>query len=159
MNYFLTFRTYGTRLHGDERGSVDRRHNQYGEPLLASSELRKRKAENALAFPPLTLDEEHRLNIEQTINEVAVFRNWHLHAIAVKSNHVHIVVSVPEDITPERVMNDFRARATLRLREEGLIDVSRKVWERHGSTKYLINEKEMSKACDYILNRQNETKE
>ena len=37
MDYFLTFRTYGTWLHGDERGSVDRKHNQFGEPLLLPS--------------------------------------------------------------------------------------------------------------------------
>ena len=31
--HFLTFRTYGTWLHGDARGSVDRFHNVPGEPL------------------------------------------------------------------------------------------------------------------------------
>jgi hypothetical protein len=33
LAYFFTFRAYGTWLHGDERGSVDRFHNQYGTPF------------------------------------------------------------------------------------------------------------------------------
>jgi hypothetical protein len=34
LAYFITFRSYGSWLHGDERGSVDRSHNQYGSPFL-----------------------------------------------------------------------------------------------------------------------------
>ena len=34
LAYFSTFTTYGTWLHGDERGSVDREHNQVGTPWL-----------------------------------------------------------------------------------------------------------------------------
>ena len=29
LAYFISFRTYGTWLHGDERGSIDRFHNRY----------------------------------------------------------------------------------------------------------------------------------
>ena len=126
--------------------------------MLPTSAFRQESAKNSLKFEPMVFDKKQQINIEQTICEVAIFRNWHLHAVAVKANHIHIVVSVPDNISPERAMNDFKARATLRLREEKLIDSSRKVWERHGSTKHLINEKEISAACDYVLNRQNESK-
>ncbi len=34
LAYFITFRCYGTWLHGDRRGSVDRFHNIYGTPRL-----------------------------------------------------------------------------------------------------------------------------
>jgi hypothetical protein len=30
LAYFITFRAYGTWLHGDKRGSVDRHNNRYG---------------------------------------------------------------------------------------------------------------------------------
>ena len=32
--FLIRFRTYGTWLHGDARGSVDRLHNRYGSPKL-----------------------------------------------------------------------------------------------------------------------------
>jgi len=35
LAYLITFRAYGTWLHGDSRGSVDRFHNRYGAPLIA----------------------------------------------------------------------------------------------------------------------------
>ena len=34
QGYLITFRCYGTWLHGDGRGSVDRFHNRYGSPLI-----------------------------------------------------------------------------------------------------------------------------
>ena len=33
--YFISFRTYGTWLHGDERGSIDLHNNIYGNPKNA----------------------------------------------------------------------------------------------------------------------------
>jgi len=35
LAYFVSFRTYGTLLHGDERGSVDRKQNKYWTPRIA----------------------------------------------------------------------------------------------------------------------------
>ena len=37
LAYLITFRCYGTWLHGDSRGSVDRFHNRYGAPLIAAN--------------------------------------------------------------------------------------------------------------------------
>ena len=34
LAYLISFRTYGTWLHGDKRGSVDRFHNRYCSPYL-----------------------------------------------------------------------------------------------------------------------------
>jgi hypothetical protein len=36
LAFHLTWATYGTRLHGDARNTVDRQHNQYGEPVVGS---------------------------------------------------------------------------------------------------------------------------
>jgi hypothetical protein len=38
LAYFISFRTYGTWLHGDERSSTDRFHNQYGSPFIPPNE-------------------------------------------------------------------------------------------------------------------------
>jgi hypothetical protein len=34
QGYFITFRCYGSWLHGDQRGSIDWRHRAYKSPLL-----------------------------------------------------------------------------------------------------------------------------
>ena len=41
LAYLITFRTYGTWQHGDERGSVDREHNRYKSPYASSNHNRK----------------------------------------------------------------------------------------------------------------------
>ncbi len=154
MDYFLTFRTYGTWLHGDEKGSVDREHNQYGEPLLSPSPRQERRASTRMKSSPCLFNEAQRTCVHQTICEVAAFRGWHIHALTVQSNHVHVIVSVPDAISAERAMNDFKGWATRRLREKGYIESGRTVWERHGSTRYLRKPSEVSAASDYVLNRQ-----
>jgi len=57
LAYLISFRTYGTWLHGDPRGSVDRRtHNKYGTPKIPPK-LRLINAERSqLKHPPVKLD-------------------------------------------------------------------------------------------------------
>jgi hypothetical protein len=43
LAYFITFHTYGTWLHGTERGSVDRAHNTLGTPLLPPDVAREQE--------------------------------------------------------------------------------------------------------------------
>ena len=45
---------------------------------------------------------------------------WRLHALTVRTNHVHAVVSADE--APEKVMTNFKIWATRRLREHELLD-------------------------------------
>jgi hypothetical protein len=52
---FFTFRCYGTWLHGDERGSVDRNNNAYGSPRIAANSNWQRHNEKLLIHPPVTL--------------------------------------------------------------------------------------------------------
>jgi hypothetical protein len=35
LAYLISFRTYGTWLHGDNRGSTSRKQNKYGTPRIA----------------------------------------------------------------------------------------------------------------------------
>ncbi len=48
LAYFITFRTYGTWLPGDERGTVDVDNNAYGSPVRAGSELQETTAQSRL---------------------------------------------------------------------------------------------------------------
>lgn len=60
LAYLLTFRCYGTWLHGDARGSVDREHNTYGTPCLdPDPQLLKRRAAG-LKGEAMTLEAAHR---------------------------------------------------------------------------------------------------
>jgi len=91
--YLITFRCYGTWLHGDERGSVDRFHNRYGAPFLPHHEGRRQYEQKLLKHPPVELDAARRAAVEAAIRETCEKRGWLLRAINVRTNHVHTVVT------------------------------------------------------------------
>jgi len=154
MNYFITFRTYGTWLHGDERGAVDQRHNQVGEPLLESHAGLRRYRRARLQSEPALLDEKCRACVETTIHEVADHRDWSVLALHVLVNHVHVVITTPDDVPPKKALNDFKSWATRRLREQELVPQGVRIWAEHGSTRYLNTAESVHAACHYVTHCQ-----
>src|SRR5882762_1817626 len=89
LGYLITFRAYGTWLHGDERGSVDRDHRIYGTPALPPSPRRKQIGRNLLKQPPVSFNARRREAIEVGIRETCAIRTWDLWALNVRTNHLH----------------------------------------------------------------------
>ncbi len=148
LGYFITFRTYGTWLHGDDRGSVDRKHNEFGTPTLPASEERVKWERSELKQEPVELDAKRREIVERTIREVCAHKCWVLMEVHVRTNHVHVVVDAHG--APEPMMNAFKAWSSRRLAEAGLIERGTKVWSRHGSTVYLFKEEKVEEKCRYV---------
>ena len=154
LAYFITFTTYGTWLHGREPGSVDRKHNVPDTPLLPADPMVEAAARQSLRQEPYLLDEPRRAIVLRTIQEVAKHRGWRLWAAHVRSNHVHVVVTAPHP--PEKVMSDFKARASRRLREEFGESADRDRWTQHGSTRWLNTVDTLAAAIAYVVEQQGE---
>jgi REP element-mobilizing transposase RayT len=152
LAYFITYHTHGTWLHGDERGSVDDEHNRPGTAVLPADARRHQAAALRKKHPAVELDEACRAIVERTIRAVVDHRGWTLHAVNVRTNHVHLVVGA--NVSPEKVMNDLKSWSTRRMVEAGLFERGRKAWTRHGSTKYLWNEAALDDACRYVVEGQ-----
>ena len=150
--YFITFTTYGSWLHGDWRGSVDPQHNIHDTPYVAPDPGRQRFDGDQLRHPPVLLDGERRESVDRAIREVCRHREWELHALNVRTNHVHIVVSLPD--APERAMNTFKSWATRQMIDGGHLPSGTKAWSRHGSTRYLWDEDQLETACLYVTEGQ-----
>jgi REP element-mobilizing transposase RayT len=148
LAYFITFRTYGTWLYGDPRGSTPRWCKTPGTPLLRPHEGRRRAAERLLVNAPVTLDPRQRLVVHRTVAQVCDGRQWALLAINVRSNHVHVVLSGV--CAPEAMMNAFKAWSTRRLREQQLVPTAHRIWSRHGSTRYLWSMLAVEATCAYV---------
>lgn len=144
LAYFITFRTYGTWLHGDRRGSVDRHHNARGAPVVNASEQRLGWCADRLRDGPVCLNPEQRRVVSEALREACEFRSWRLLAANVRTNHVHVVISA--DVAPERVMTTLKAWASRRL--------GTGVWARHGSTRYLWRFQDVVRSCHYVLHEQ-----
>lgn len=106
LAYFITFSTYGTWLHGDDRGSVDRQNNGYRTPFLPRNGVRQSAEQSLLRETPFVMGDPERAIVDAAIRGVCTHRNWPLHIVNVRTNHVHLVVTASH--APERVMNDFK---------------------------------------------------
>jgi REP element-mobilizing transposase RayT len=153
LGYLITFRSYGTWLHGDERGSVDRYHHRYREPYLPPSDRRHGRNQQLLKSPPVTLNARQRQSVDAAIREVCRHKQWFLHALNVRTNHVHSVVSIGT-AKADRALNAFKAYATRRMRKDGNWREQHSPWADKGSKKRLWNERSIAEAIDYVINRQ-----
>jgi REP element-mobilizing transposase RayT len=155
LAYFISFRAYGTWLHGDKRGSIDRFHNRYRSPYIRPNEKWREHNQQRLKANPLILKARHRKLIEAAIRETCGIRRWFLQAINVRTNHIHTVVSASHK-KPEHVLGAFKANATRQLRQDGLWCNPFSPWADEGSKRRLWNEQSVAKAIDYVLNGQGE---
>ncbi len=150
LAYLLTFRTYGTWLHGDERYSVDRhRKNIFETPRILPNENLRNLMEQKSLNSPLILDVRQRAAVETAICNLCDKRKYFLRAINVRSNHVHVVLSF--DKSPEPIITALKAFSTKQLREENLIERERRVWSRGGSRRYLWKPRHVELAKKYVL--------
>ena len=153
--YFISFTCYGSRLHGEVRGSVDLDHNVYGTPILPPNPERFAARRAALAHTPYTLTEERPAIVLDGIVALALKRRWTLWAVHVRTEHLHTVVTARGDDI-DRVMTDLKAAGSFRLNRAYPSDQGRKFWTRHGSTRYVWNEAQFAAVADYVLNQQGE---
>lgn len=150
--YLLTFRTYGTWLHGDERGSIDKYHNRFGGRRAVVSHDREAVDRRRLKSPPFLLNAEARKIGEQAIWEVAEIRHWNLIALNVRTNHAHVVTGA--NAPSGKMLGNFKAFSTRRLREGELWRFEHSPWVDKGSRRSLWIEDHVSAAANYVLHGQ-----
>ena len=152
MTYLITFACYGCHMHGDESGSIDRRHNLYGGRVIAADPQRLSAERQLMDQPPYGMDRSRRETVLALLRERCTERRWNLLAAHVRSNHVHLVVEA--EARPERVMNDLKSFASRCLNDRGLDEPARKRWARHGSTRWLWKRENVSAAIRYVVDGQ-----
>jgi REP element-mobilizing transposase RayT len=150
LAYLITFTTYGTWLHGDKRGSVDREHNKYGDEYLPGKESFEQQDCKLLKNNIVTLAAKDRDIVLAAILSQCEFRGWFAHSVHVRSNHIHIVVSSIEE--PEKIMSVLKAYSTRALRVSGVL--RSKFWTKHGSTRYLWTKERLYTAIKYVRDGQ-----
>ncbi|TVQ59494.1 MAG: hypothetical protein EA379_10740 [Phycisphaerales bacterium] len=104
--------------------------------------------------PPVRLCRDARRAVDGAIRGLCHHRGWILHALHVRTNHVHLVISAPAP--PERVMNAAKTWSTRQLVANGIARRGTRNWSRHGSTRWLHTETSVSQACRYTLESQGE---
>jgi REP element-mobilizing transposase RayT len=148
LAYLITFRCYGTWLHGDRRGSYRRDSHSRSRVSYVPERPCLEQSERALLKSRMfRLHRSQRVIVEQAVREVCKSRRWRIRAISARSNHVHVVVSTLSD--PEPILLAFKSYSTRALRSAGLAN-DIQPWSRHGSTVYLWKESDLEKPVEYV---------
>ena len=150
--YFITFVTYGTWLHFDERGSVDQKHNVYGTPRITPNKAGLKYRNSELLYKPFVMNDTQKINVMHSIQSVCDYCHWRLFAIHVRSNHVHMITQ--SAISPEDMMTKFKAYASRHLNILNPENKNKRYWARHGSTIHVRSKNYFYFLMDYVVNQQ-----
>jgi len=145
--YFLTWTTYGTWLPGDNRGW-----NRKGDfESLPPDQLTNESAKARLDEIPFLISVGDKPIVESTIRRHCRIRNWELHAINVRSNHVHVVTTAPT-YQPTVVASQFKAWCTRELKPN---HPGRKLfWTQGASYRWLNQQSELASSIEYVMEAQ-----
>jgi hypothetical protein len=151
LAYHLTWGTYGTRLHGDARKTVDRRNNKFVEPVLGYNEHRWTREKTLLKFPPVLFTITQRVIIESLLPEICQRGGWIHRTGAVGTDHVHeILTSSHDPLTIRRLFKRW-LHQSLDDRLDDLPDGAT-WWAESGSTRWIFEEDVdyYANALDYV---------
>jgi REP element-mobilizing transposase RayT len=154
MTYLITFSCYGSHLHGDERGTVDRDHNLPGFPTCAPNPNRMQFEAQHMKQAAYLMNVEQRHLVLEGIRSACEKRSWGLIAVHVRENHVHTIVEAPS--TPEMIAHALKSFASKHLNLAQLDEPERKRWARHFSRRLLPNRDAVDRAVHCVVANQGE---
>ena len=146
MDYHITIGTYGTRLHGGERPTVDRfDKHQYGEEFLERDAKRELFARDKMTQRPVYLTQEQRQFVENVMPDICQKGKWLYHIAACQVDHLHLLVS--SDVEPKKIRRWLKQWLTMALNDK----FGKRQWlAEFGSTKYLFEEGYFEAVYEYI---------
>ena len=178
--WLLTTTFYGNWLPGDPRGFVSRvrdirpgergcvsarsddlsnparhEHDVPGTPYDEDLPGLHRAAREQLRSAPIRIGPEHASVLLEQFQETARCRGWTLLAVAIMSNHVHLVVGVMGDPSPTKVLGDIKAYGSRALNRRWGKPPSETWWTYDGSKRKLKNEETLLNAINYVRNQPN----
>jgi REP element-mobilizing transposase RayT len=140
VGYMITWTTYGTWLQGGEKGFV-KNGNVRGENIAI-----KKDCEKKLEGKPVRLGRREKEIVRNTIMEAAKRFEQKILAIAVYSNHVHIIceyVDVPINV----IVGYYKNAGRVALQKSGF---EGRVWTKGFDKRFCFSEKDLRTKIDYV---------
>ncbi|QDT16489.1 transposase [Alienimonas californiensis] len=98
------------------------------------------------------LDLNQRAAVDAVIRRHCVLRGWTLHALNVRTNHVHVVVASGE-ASPKRVREELKSWSTRTLKKVSGSG-REKWWTAGGDIAFLFSDAALAEKIEYVLHGQ-----
>jgi REP element-mobilizing transposase RayT len=148
LAYHITWGTYGTRLHGDPRGTVDRIHNTFKSPVLGFDEHRWENEKSLLKFPPMRFNRAQMIQVESIIPDICARGFWKYHTCAAGPDHVHVIVTSEHD--PEKIRRLLKRWTGQALAQLYPLPTGATFWSECGSIRWIDEESYFVNAVNYV---------
>jgi REP element-mobilizing transposase RayT len=136
----LTWTTYGSWLPGDERGYVDN-----GKILLGDDKTLQRNRQRQKS-PVVKLNPKEKQIVRQTILAEAERIGHKIEALAVYSNHIHLLAR-PHTKSIEEIAGRYKSLTTRSLWENGR---KGRIWSKRYDKRFCFSEDEFTTRIRYI---------
>lgn len=140
VGYMATWTTYGTWLQGDKRGYV-----KDGKVLQADTGLEKAN-KKLQRFEIVCLTLEQKKIVEDAVLKEAERIGQKILALAVCSNHIHLVVSSGNE-SIENTVSRYKNVANSALKKTGL---TKRVWTRGFDKRFCFSGEQLEQKIEYV---------
>jgi REP element-mobilizing transposase RayT len=141
-SYIITWTTYATWKYDEFR--VNARHSQMASRPASASVA----GPDAADMDPVVLNVEQQRAVEDAIRRRCLLRQWTLHAVKVRSNHVFVVVTANGEAA--EVLSDLKVWSARRLSEEHGPDQKKRWWTDFGETTEIPDGNYLNHAIRYV---------
>lgn len=152
-HWHITFGTYGTQLHGDERPTVDRDHNIPGTPFIDPDPARNYEETRALNDDMVYLSMHTRRFIEGVIPQLCERGDWFFRTCAAGPDHVHVLLAAAPERHGKQVRHWLKRWLSQALNGHPLSHrpAAAPWWAEGGSTKPVKTPDYFDRAYRYIV--------
>jgi len=156
--WHITWGTYGTRLHGDDRPTVDKQHNTRSTPFLGADDQRRSGERDRQPHPAVRLTREQCLFIQEKIPAICERGGWELRVCAAAPDHVHVLLDINPEIHGQKVRRLLKRWVTEALNQAwppgsgrpGSLAIGATWWAEEGSNKAIKDIKYLNNAFNYV---------
>jgi REP element-mobilizing transposase RayT len=149
-SWHITFGTYGARLHGSDRPTVDRQHNQLGQPFLERDIGRESREYKAMRAMPEFLTLAQQLFIQDAVPSICERGGWNLRICAAGPDHVHVLADIVPEVHGEKARRLLKRWLTQEMNKHWRLDAGQDWWAEEGSNKAIHDEEYLNNAYRYI---------
>jgi len=140
IGYMVTWTTYGSWLPGDERGYV-----KHGKTLAGDSRILKASQERQKSAI-VKLDSRQKTYVRRAILDEAERIGQTIEALAVCTNHVHLVAR-PSRESIEAAVSRYKNVAMFALRKQNHLG---RLWTRGFDKRFCFDERSLKDRIEYV---------
>ena len=142
IGYMLTWTTYGSWLPGDQRGYLKSGQIMPANPQVLKASKKRQK------LPTVKLNKHETRLVEQIIQDEAERIGHKILGLAVRSNHVHLLL-LPYSESIEDAVGRYKSITTRALWKYGR---KGRIWTKGYDKRFCFSEKELAARIKYVKN-------